>query len=84
MHMFFFTIGGDGSRQYRSDAAILAAVFCIFFLFYMRQKICNGKTKGLALGSQNEEQNAFVLVFDFLTKMKNKRRTKCRALCQFT
>ena len=44
----------------------------MFVLVLHKAKICNGKTKGLALGSQNEEQNAFVLVFDFLTKMKNK------------
>ena len=43
-----------------------------FVLVFDLPHICNGKNKGLALGGQNEEQNAFVLDFDFLNKMKNK------------
>ena len=66
------TIGGDGSRQSPSDAGVFVRVFCKTVLFYTRRKICNGKNKGLATPCVNEEQNAFVLVFDFLTKMKNK------------
>ena len=66
------TIGGDGSRQYRSDVLVFVRVFYKTVLFYTRRKICNGKNKGLATPCVNEEQNAFVLDFDFLTKMKNK------------
>ena len=41
------TIGGDGSRQYGSDALVFVRVFCKTVLFYTRRKICNGKNKGL-------------------------------------
>ena len=70
--MFFFTIGGDGSRQVPSDAGVFVRVFCKTVLFYTRRKICNGKNKGLATPCVNEEQNAFGLVFDFLTKTNDK------------
>ena len=69
---FVPTIGGDGSRQSPSDALVFVRVFCKTVLFYTRRKICNGKNKGLATPCVNEDQNAFALVFDFLTKMKHK------------
>ena len=46
---FVSTIGGDGSPQHPSVAAILARVFEILMLFLCHVKICNGKTKGLAI-----------------------------------
>ena len=48
------TIGGDGSRQYGSDALVFVRVFCKTVLFYTRRKICNGKTKGLAIHCVNQ------------------------------
>ena len=50
----FSTIGDDGSRQSPSDAAILAAVLRCWILILTVLKICNGKTKGLAIRSQKQ------------------------------
>ena len=47
--MFFFTIGGDGSEEYPSDAGVFVRVVCKTVLFYTRRKNCNGKNKGLAI-----------------------------------
>ena len=49
MHMFFSTIGDDGSRQVPAVSAILAAVLQNVIFILVKAKISNGKIKGLAI-----------------------------------
>ena len=49
MHMFFSTIGEVRSRQSSPDAASFVRVVWKSVLFLMGGKLCNGKTKGLAI-----------------------------------
>ena len=48
MHMFFSTIGDDGSRQYCSEAAILSRVFWFSHCFLSVRKIFNGFCRAVA------------------------------------
>ena len=49
MHMFFSTIGGDGSRQSAWESPVFVRVLQKVIFILVKAKICNGKYKGLAI-----------------------------------